>query len=76
MQKEFDENMLSLFANQLSLASLEIKYTGDVSDFGNEIGYQLLNLYHSWSEEDTNLFIQGIKHGIDLRRREISQMKL
>ena len=76
MEKKFDGMILNIFANELSVASKDIKYTGDLSDFGNEIGYRVYNLYHTWTEEDMLSFIRGIKHGLDLRKREITQMKL
>lgn len=71
MTKKFDSNVLNIFANELKSASSTIKYNGDISDFGNEIGYRLLNLFHDWNDNDTKDFIDGIKHGLDLKKREI-----
>lgn len=71
MMKKFDNTILNIFGNELKEASQEMKYIGDISDFGNEIGYRLSNLFHDWDDNDTKVFIDGIKHGIDLKRREI-----
>lgn len=43
----------------------EIKYQGDISDLGNEVGYCLGKVLHM-SKQDTNDFITGLKHGISL----------
>lgn len=71
MNRTFDKNILHIFAKVLIEASDNIKYTGDIGDLGNEIGYQLPNLYANWSEQDTQAVLNGIKHGIDLKLREL-----
>ena len=74
MEKKFDGMILNIFANELSVASKDIKYTGDLSDFGNEIGYRVYNLYHTWTEEDMLSFIRGIKHGLDLQSQDVKNI--
>ena len=61
---------LSDVVEQISLSLserlLEIKYYGDVSDLGNEIGYTVGNIVKDMTEQETNDFIHGIRHGISL----------
>ncbi len=71
MDRTFDKNILHIFAKALIEASNNIQYTGDISDLGNEIGYHLTNLYANWGEQDTQAVLSGIRHGIDLKQREI-----
>lgn len=44
----------------------KIKYQGDVSDFGNEVGYQIGHIIKNMSESQISDFIHGLKHGISL----------
>ena len=66
------ENAENLFrsGNQISLSLserlFEIKYYGDVSDLGNEIGYTVGNIVKDMTEQETTDFIHGIRHGISL----------
>lgn len=50
----------------LSERLFEIKYNGDVSDLGNEIGYTVGNIVKDMTEQETTDFIHGIRHGISL----------
>jgi hypothetical protein len=43
-----------------------VKYAGDVSDLGNEIGYALGKVLKNMTQEETRDFIHGIRHGISL----------
>lgn len=38
----------------------------DISDLGNEIGFALGKLIPNMTEDETQLFISGIRHGISL----------
>lgn len=39
---------------------------GDLSDIGNEIGFQLGSILPDMNEEEIKLFIIGFKHGVSL----------
>ena len=57
--------MMKLLSSKIDEKLKDIKYQGDISDLGNEVGYcvgKVLNM----NEQDTNDFITGIKHGISL----------
>lgn len=47
------------------LPSVEYQY-GDLSDIGNEVGYQLGQLLEDMTKDEIELFIVGFKHGISL----------
>jgi hypothetical protein len=47
-------------------SSDEIKYEGDISDLGNEVGYQLGQILKNMTETQIRDFIHGLKHGISL----------
>jgi hypothetical protein len=59
-------NVLAQISLSMSERLFEIKYYGDVSDLGNEIGYVVGNVLKDMSEQETTDFIHGIKHGISL----------
>ncbi len=43
---------------------------GDISDIGNEIGYQLGTIIKDMNSDEIDLLISGIKHGISLTNGE------
>jgi hypothetical protein len=57
---------LLTLGRELTGKSNEIKYQGDISDFGNEIGYQIGHIIKNMSESQISDFIHGLKHGISL----------
>lgn len=64
MKREIDfiETLKDLSNN---LPNVEYQ-NGDISDIGNEIGYQLGTIIKDMTEVEIDLFISGIKHGISL----------
>lgn len=47
--------------------NLEVSYNnGDISDIGNEIGFQLGNILPNMTKSEIEDFIVGFKHGISL----------
>jgi hypothetical protein len=46
----------------------EVKYSGDISDIGNEVGFLLGK--HLKDSEDFKDFTRGLMHGIDLIKRK------
>jgi len=59
-------NVLAQISLSLSERLFEIKYYGDVSDLGNEIGYVVGNVLKDMTETEMNDFLHGIRHGISL----------
>jgi hypothetical protein len=53
-------------ALSLSERAIEVKYYGDISDLGNEIGFTLGNIIKDMTEQETIDFIHGIRHGVSL----------
>ena len=43
-----------------------MKYIGDISDLGNEIGMIIGGLYPNMTEVEVNELQMGIRHGISL----------
>ena len=59
---EFKE-ILTILASRLE----EVDYqNGDISDVGNEIGFQLGSILPEMTEEEIRDFIHGFRHGISL----------
>ena len=46
--------------------ALEMKYIGDLSDLGNEIGSIVGKQYPNMNQQEIDLFITGFKHGVSL----------
>ena len=63
--RTFDKTDLNWIAKILLKKSM-ITYTGDLSDCGNEIGIIIGERYKNMTEDETQDFISGIKHGISL----------
>jgi hypothetical protein len=60
-----NETLYDVVSN-LGKAMDSIKYYGDISDLGNEIGYAVGNTVKNMTERETRHFIFGIQHGISL----------
>ncbi len=66
MSREFNKTKLNYIANTLKETVNRLKYEGDMSDLGNEIGYVVGNTYENMTDEDINDFISGFIHGVSL----------
>jgi hypothetical protein len=52
---------------KLSKELPSVEYTnGDMSDIGNEVGYQLGKIISNMTEDEIHDFIMGFKHGVSL----------
>jgi predicted hydrocarbon binding protein len=58
--------LLVKLASIMSEKALDVKYNGDISDLGNEVGYCLGHIIKDMTEEQIRDFISGLKHGISL----------
>ena len=58
--------LLVKVASVMCEKALDVKYKGDISDLGNEIGYCLGQVMKDLTEQQTTDFIHGIRHGISL----------
>ena len=65
--KNFREIDFNSNLNQIAAKLLEVpKYSGDLSDIGNEIGYAIGSVNADLSEYEIKFLISGINHGISL----------
>ena len=52
---------------KLSKELPKVKYNnGDISDIGNEVGFQLGSILKDMTEEEIRDFISGFRHGVSL----------
>ena len=67
MERNFNKHDLSWIALSLKeVSDLRMDYEGDLSDCGNEIGLVVGKKYPNLSNDETEDFINGIRHGISL----------
>ena len=66
MERTFNSEDLSWIGSSLTKKANVTVYEGDLSDFGNEIGYTVGKKYKDMTEVEIEDFITGIKHGISL----------
>ncbi len=66
MERLFSPVSLISITDDLKERSLEIKYIGDISDLGNEVGQSVGGFYKNMNEQEIELFIQGFRHGVSL----------
>ena len=66
MSRKFDNTKLNYIANSLKESVNRMKYVGDLSDLGNEIGITVGYAYKNMTEEEINDLISGIRHGVSL----------
>jgi hypothetical protein len=53
-------------ASIMSEKAFDVKYKGDMSDLGNEVGFCLGHVIENMTEKQIKDFITGLKHGISL----------
>ncbi len=66
MERLFSPVSLVSITDSLKERALEIKYIGDISDLGNEVGITVGEFYKNMNENEIELFIQGFRHGVSL----------
>jgi hypothetical protein len=66
MERLFSPVSLISITDKLKDKALEIKYIGDISDLGNEVGQTVGEFYKNMNENEIELFIQGFRHGVSL----------
>jgi hypothetical protein len=66
MSREFNNTKLNYIANSLKENANRMKYIGDISDLGNEIGRMTGSVYQNMTEEEIIDFISGFRHGVSL----------
>jgi hypothetical protein len=66
MSREFNNAKLNYIANSLKENANRMKYIGDISDLGNEIGRMTGSVYQNMTEEEIIDFISGFRHGVSL----------
>ncbi len=68
MERLFSPVRMVSISDNLKERALEMKYIGDLSDLGNEIGVVIGKSYLDMSDEEINLFVMGFKHGVSLTK--------
>jgi hypothetical protein len=68
MERLFSPVRMVSISDNLKERALEMKYIGDLSDLGNEIGIVVGNLYLNMNQEEIDLFVSGFKHGVSLTK--------
>lgn len=66
MEREFNAQILHTFSELLKQRANDLKYEGDTSDFGNEVGIVVGEIFGNMSETEIRDFINGFKHGVSL----------
>ena len=66
MERLFSPVSLISITDKLKEKALEIKYIGDISDLGNEVGVVVGEFYKNMNEKEIEMFIQGFQHGVSL----------
>ena len=66
VSRKFDSTKLNYIANSLKETADRMRYKGDMTDLGNEIGFTVGETYNNMTEEDIKEFIMGFKHGVSL----------
>ncbi len=66
MERLFSPVSLISITDDLKERALDIKYIGDISDLGNEVGQSVGEFYKNMNKEEIELFIQGFRHGVSL----------
>lgn len=66
MSRIIGPTTLKKLSEIISEISEEVTYFGDLSDFGNEIGVAIGEMFPDMTEQEVSEVILGIKHGISL----------
>ena len=64
MERLFSPQIYKSLVKGLDKKKENMKYIGDISDLGNEIGIIIGELYPNMNETEINELIMGLKHGI------------
>jgi hypothetical protein len=59
-------DIMAQISLSLSERIFEVKYNGDISDLGNEIGFVLGNVITDLRKGEITDFMHGLQHGISL----------
>lgn len=66
MSRIIGPTTLKKLSEIISEISEEVTYFGDLSDFGNEIGVAIGEMFPDMTEQEVSEVISGLKHGISL----------
>ena len=68
MERLFSPQIYKSLVKGLDKRKEEMKYIGDISDLGNEIGKIIGQLYPNMNDVEVNELQMGIRHGISTSR--------
>ena len=66
MSRIIGPTTLKKLSEVISEISEEVTYFGDLSDFGNEIGVAIGEMFPNMTEQEISEVISGLRHGISL----------
>ena len=66
MSRIIGPSTLKKLSEVISEISEEVTYFGDLSDFGNEIGVAIGEMFPEITDEEISEIITGLRHGISL----------
>jgi len=66
MEREFNAQILQTMSDLLKKRTNDLKYEGDISDFGNEVGIIVGEIFENMSETEISDFLNGFRHGVSL----------
>ena len=66
MERLFSPEILKNIINELDTRRDTLKYIGDISDLGNEIGLIIGKQYPNMTPVEINELMIGLRHGISL----------
>jgi len=68
MERLFSPEIFKSLIKELEEKKEKIKYIGDISDLGNELGFSISKQYPNMTDTEVNELIMGIRHGISLNK--------
>jgi hypothetical protein len=68
MERLFSPEIFKSLVKDLEEKKEKIKYIGDISDLGNELGFSISKQYPNMTDIEVNELIMGIRHGISLNK--------
>ena len=74
MERLFSPQIYKSFVKNLDKRKEEMNYFGDISDFGNEIGLVIGDIYPNISDIEMNELIMGLRHGISVTSTKPSDL--
>jgi hypothetical protein len=66
MERLFSPQIFKSLVKALDKKKENMKYIGDISDLGNEIGLIIGEIYPNMNEVEINELMMGLRHGLSI----------